>query len=85
MRQALQQSLQVAPPLATTPLDSTESEDRHARHRISNQPRSEAFKASEQAMLALVQDLEAKLAQIALGGGEGPRAKHLVPRQVAAA
>ncbi len=40
-------------------------------------PRSEAFKASEQAMLALVQDLEAKLAQIALGGGEGPRAKHL--------
>jgi 3-methylcrotonyl-CoA carboxylase beta subunit len=40
-------------------------------------PRSEAFKASEQAMLALVQDLEAKLADIALGGGEGPRAKHL--------
>ncbi|HET6786676.1 MAG TPA: carboxyl transferase domain-containing protein, partial [Aquabacterium sp.] len=40
-------------------------------------PRSEAFKASEQAMLALVQDLEAKLADIALGGGEGPRAKHV--------
>ena len=40
-------------------------------------PRSEAFKDSARAMQALVADLEAQLAQIALGGGEGPRAKHL--------
>ena len=40
-------------------------------------PRSEDFKANAAAMRALVDDLNAKLAQIALGGGEGPRAKHL--------
>ena len=40
-------------------------------------PRSEDFKANVAAMRALVDDLNAKLAQIALGGGEGPRAKHL--------
>ena len=39
--------------------------------------RSEGFRANAVAMQALVQDLNAKLAQIALGGGEGPRAKHL--------
>jgi 3-methylcrotonyl-CoA carboxylase beta subunit len=40
-------------------------------------PRSEGFKANAVAMRALVDDLHARLAQIALGGGEGPRAKHL--------
>ncbi|MFY9812399.1 carboxyl transferase domain-containing protein [Aquabacterium sp.] len=40
-------------------------------------PRSEAFKDSARAMQALVADLEAQLAQIALGGGDAPRAKHL--------
>ena len=40
-------------------------------------PRSEEFKASAAAMRALVDDLNAKLAGIVLGGGEGPRAKHL--------
>ena len=40
-------------------------------------PRSEEFKANAAAMRALVDDLNAKLATIALGGGEGPRAKHL--------
>src|SRR5437773_10304525 len=40
-------------------------------------PRSEEFKAHAAAMRALVDDLNAKLARIALGGGEGPRAKHL--------
>src|SRR3989338_3769812 len=40
-------------------------------------PRSDAFKANAQAMQALVDDLEAQLGRIALGGGEAPRAKHL--------
>ena len=40
-------------------------------------PRSEDFKAHAAAMRGLVDDLNARLAQIALGGGEGPRAKHL--------
>ena len=40
-------------------------------------PRSEAFKDSARAMQALVADLEAQLARIALGGGDAPRAKHL--------
>jgi 3-methylcrotonyl-CoA carboxylase beta subunit len=49
-------------------------------------PRSEEFKANAAAMLALVDDLNAKLAQVALGGGEAARAKHigrgkLLPRQ----
>jgi 3-methylcrotonyl-CoA carboxylase beta subunit len=49
-------------------------------------PRSEDFKANAAAMRALVEDLNAKLAQIALGGGEGPRTKHvargkLLPRE----
>ena len=49
-------------------------------------PRSEDFKANAQAMRLLVGDLNAKLAQIALGGGEAARAKHtargkLLPRE----
>ena len=40
-------------------------------------PRSDDFKANAAAMRALVDDLAAKLAQAALGGGEGPRAKHV--------
>ena len=49
-------------------------------------PRSEAFKASAALMQSLVDDLNAKLAQIALGGGEAARAKHtargkLLPRE----
>ncbi|MDE2402054.1 MAG: methylcrotonoyl-CoA carboxylase [Burkholderiales bacterium] len=40
-------------------------------------PRSDTFKANAQAMQALIDDLNAQLARIALGGGEGPRAKHL--------
>ncbi len=40
-------------------------------------PRSEDFKANAAAMRALVDDLNAKLAQVVQGGGEGPRAKHL--------
>jgi 3-methylcrotonyl-CoA carboxylase beta subunit len=40
-------------------------------------PRSEDFKASSEAMQVLVDDLNARVAQIALGGGEGPRSKHL--------
>ena len=49
-------------------------------------PRSEEFKANAASMLALVDDLNAKLAQVALGGGEAARAKHigrgkLLPRQ----
>jgi len=40
-------------------------------------PRSEEFKANAQAMQQLVDDLHAKLAQIAQGGGEAARAKHL--------
>ena len=40
-------------------------------------PRSEAFLANAAAMRALVDDLNAQLAQIAQGGGDGPRAKHV--------
>jgi 3-methylcrotonyl-CoA carboxylase beta subunit len=40
-------------------------------------PRSEAFKASAEHMGRLVDDLNAKLAAIALGGGDAARAKHL--------
>jgi 3-methylcrotonyl-CoA carboxylase beta subunit len=49
-------------------------------------PRSDDFKANAAAMRALVDDLHAKLAQIAHGGGEAARAKHtgrgkLLPRE----
>jgi 3-methylcrotonyl-CoA carboxylase beta subunit len=49
-------------------------------------PRSEVFKTSAAQMQALVDDLYAKLAKIALGGGDAARAKHtargkLLPRQ----
>ncbi|MDO9094890.1 MAG: carboxyl transferase domain-containing protein [Rubrivivax sp.] len=49
-------------------------------------PRSDTFKASARLMQTLVDDLNAKLAQIALGGGEAARAKHtargkLLPRE----
>ena len=49
-------------------------------------PRSEDFKANAAAMRALVDDLNARLAQVALGGGEAARAKHtargkLLPRE----
>lgn len=49
-------------------------------------PRSEDFKANAAAMRALVDDLNAKLAQITQGGGEAARAKHtargkLLPRE----
>ncbi len=49
-------------------------------------PRSEEFKANAAAMKALVDDLNAKLARVALGGGEAARAKHtgrgkLLPRE----
>ena len=40
-------------------------------------PRGDEFKASAAAMRALVDDLNAKLARIAQGGGEAARAKHL--------
>lgn len=40
-------------------------------------PRTEDFKAHAAAMRALVDDLNARLAKIAQGGGEGPRSKHL--------
>jgi 3-methylcrotonyl-CoA carboxylase beta subunit len=48
--------------------------------------RSETFKASAAQMQTLVDDLNAKLAKIALGGGDAARAKHtargkLLPRQ----
>ena len=48
--------------------------------------RSEEFKASAAAMRAQVDDLNARLAQIALGGGEAARARHasrgkLLPRE----
>jgi 3-methylcrotonyl-CoA carboxylase beta subunit len=48
--------------------------------------RGDDFKASAEQMRALVADLNAKLAQIALGGGEAARAKHtarskLLPRE----
>ncbi|MEN9887329.1 MAG: hypothetical protein RL758_1907 [Pseudomonadota bacterium] len=49
-------------------------------------PRSADFAANAQAMRSLVDDLRAKLDQIALGGGEAARAKHtargkLLPRE----
>ena len=49
-------------------------------------PRAEAFKASAALMRGLVDDLNAKLAQIGQGGGEAARAKHvargkLLPRE----
>ena len=49
-------------------------------------PRSEDFKANAAAMRALVDDLNARLAQIAQGGGDAARAKHtargkLLPRE----
>jgi 3-methylcrotonyl-CoA carboxylase beta subunit len=40
-------------------------------------PRSEDFKANAAAMRALVDDLNAQLAKMALGGGDGSRAKHV--------
>ncbi len=50
------------------------------------QPRSEAFKASAAWMQGLVDDLNARLAQLREGGGEAARAKHvargkLLPRE----
>ena len=39
--------------------------------------RSDEFKANAAAMRLLVDDLNARLAEVAQGGGEGPRAKHL--------
>ena len=49
-------------------------------------PRAESFKASAALMAQLVDDLNAKLAQIGLGGGETARARHtargkLLPRE----
>lgn len=49
-------------------------------------PRSADFQANATAMQALVDDLKARLAEIALGGGEAARAKHvargkLLPRE----
>ncbi|MDQ5898713.1 MAG: 3-methylcrotonyl-CoA carboxylase beta subunit, partial [Pseudomonadota bacterium] len=49
-------------------------------------PRSEDFRANAAQMRALVDDLRAKAAQVALGGGEAARAKHvargkLLPRE----
>ncbi|MGE0807108.1 MAG: carboxyl transferase domain-containing protein [Burkholderiaceae bacterium] len=48
-------------------------------------PRDEQFRANAQAMRALVDDLRARIAQVAVGGGEAARAKHtargkLLPR-----
>ena len=40
-------------------------------------PRSDDFKQSAAVMRARVDDLNARLAQVAQGGGEGPRARHL--------
>jgi len=40
-------------------------------------PRTEDFKANAAAMRALVDDLNAKLAQVAMGGGVAPRVKHV--------
>jgi 3-methylcrotonyl-CoA carboxylase beta subunit len=40
-------------------------------------PRSDEFKANAQAMQAQIEDLDAQLARIAIGGGDGPRTKHL--------
>ena len=39
-------------------------------------PRSQEFRANSEAMLALVEDLRAKVAQVELGGGEAARARH---------
>ena len=39
-------------------------------------PRSQEFRANPEAMLALVEDLRAKVAQVELGGGEAARARH---------
>ena len=39
--------------------------------------RSEVFRTNARAMRALVDDLKKKLATVALGGGDGPRKKHL--------
>ena len=47
--------------------------------------RSADFLANASAMQTLVTDLNARLEQVALGGGEAARAKHTAPRQVAAA
>jgi 3-methylcrotonyl-CoA carboxylase beta subunit len=49
-------------------------------------PRTESFRASAEAMRALVDDLQTRLAQVALGGGEAARARHaargkLLPRE----
>ena len=49
-------------------------------------PRSADFRANAQAMAALVQDLNDKVAKAAQGGGEASRAKHaargkLLPRE----
>ena len=49
-------------------------------------PRDETFAKNRAAMEALVADLRAKVAEVELGGGEGPRAKHaargkLLPRE----
>jgi 3-methylcrotonyl-CoA carboxylase beta subunit len=49
-------------------------------------PRSDDFKANATAMRALVDDLDARLAQIAQGGGDAARSKHvargkLLPRE----
>ena len=40
-------------------------------------PRSEDFKANAAAMQVAIDDLHATLATLALGGGDGPRAKHV--------
>ncbi|MBQ0131776.1 MAG: methylcrotonoyl-CoA carboxylase, partial [Comamonas sp.] len=40
-------------------------------------PRSAEFQANASAMQAIVDDLRARCAQIAQGGGEAARAKHL--------
>ena len=40
-------------------------------------PRADSFKAHAAAMQALVDDLDAQMARVALGGGEATRAKHL--------
>src|SRR5687768_11573661 len=40
-------------------------------------PRSEDIRANAAAMRDLVGDLRSRLAKVALGGGEGPRAKHV--------
>ncbi|MEW6705992.1 MAG: carboxyl transferase domain-containing protein [Pseudomonadota bacterium] len=40
-------------------------------------PRSDEFRRNADAMRTLVEDLNAQLARIVQGGGEGPRAKHL--------